>query len=523
MRFSAIAAFSLTSLVLVAGCTSPFTGSKPDSPSAVVLLLGKKIVAVNAGETEEIPVVARDADLNLVPFTATTADACLTVAATASSIAVGGPTSGCRGTVTVTAPAIGVTKEIHVNVQDPLAMDIGDGLLIRYVNDYQWRWHDAGSGGDNDIGFFHPIVPADYHALGSFIRASGDGASARQTPTIVVKDSGTMGALAAPTGYTYIWNDGGSGADNDGSVWLPTCPPGFVALGVVTQTGYGEPSKDDVRCVKERYAVRGSVGSFVTNDQGSGANDDLGVWNIEPPLALPGKEKRLPFPVPGLQVACAGYAQECTGQLAAVHILMLPVEPLEAADNADAEPRLTGYRPLEENVPRYYSSVRLPFTLIPSVATGNMDFKVGQTPFYTVHRVEAYTTLPDGIVDNRQGSNPIHKTWQVTTGISKSQTDTFSLEIGLKVTTEGSAEFAGVGSKTSVEMSSTFKWETSTTSTYSQETTTTTEFDIPAHAYAQIVQVRTQFVAQDAFGAMLPARIDGGSSIVKYLEYSPEA
>jgi hypothetical protein len=49
--------------------------------------------------------------------------------------------------------------------------------------------------------------------------------------------------------------------------------------------------------------------------------------------------------------------------------------------------------------------------------------------------------------------------------------------------------------------------------------TNETEFTIPAGAYAQVVQVRTKFIAVDAFGTALPAQISGDSSILKYLEY----
>lgn len=68
----------------------------------------------------------------------------------------------------------------------------------------------------------------------------------------------------------------------------------------------------------------------------------------------------------------------------------------------------------------------MPFTLLPAAATSNVDFNVNQSPFYSVYRTESYSTLPDGVIDNRQGTNPVRKLFQVQTGLSATDTEKFS-------------------------------------------------------------------------------------------------
>ena len=58
----------------------------------------------------------------------------------------------------------------------------------------------------------------------------------------------TAGALAAPISYTEIWIDAGSGADNDGSVYKLNPPAGYKCLGHVALNGHhGTPTLSNYR------------------------------------------------------------------------------------------------------------------------------------------------------------------------------------------------------------------------------------------------------------------------------------
>ena len=74
------------------------------------------------------------------------------------------------------------------------------------------------------------------------------------------------------------WNNAGSGADDDVTVYQPVCPAGYLWLGYVTIQSHSDfLSTNDFRCVKAEYTVVGAR-EYVWNDTGSSANVDLTVW-----------------------------------------------------------------------------------------------------------------------------------------------------------------------------------------------------------------------------------------------------
>jgi hypothetical protein len=515
MKSAALFVSVASLLVAFAGCA----GKSPVDPLPA-LILSRTLMTLQPGEAADIDIAARDSKLNVLENTVASASECFTVEKTGKGVKVTARERECADAFTVSLPTVGLSRTVEIKVMDPLVMDLGGGLLIRYVNSFSRQWNDAGSGADRDFSFWHPIVPEGYHALGSMVRASHSITSSAWM--IVVKDSKESGALAVPERYELIWDDEGSGANADGSAWKPVCPAGYVALGVVAKGGRAAPNTEDfqMRCVKRSYAVMGSIGDWIVSDKGSGASMDMNAWKVEPPTELHANDGRVPLPV-GTTLVCSAVHQNkhCPNQMSPVHVLMAPLQVTGRADNANAEPRLTGYEPLDTSIPRYFSSVRVPFTLIPAAMERDISFNVRSSPFYNVYRVESYTTLRDGVVDNRQGSNPVTKEFEVKTGLSSTETEAFSKKVGIKVSGEGSAGFLGSGGKWSVEVTTEFGWESSRSSTYSEESTSRTSFTIPAGAYAQIVQVTTRFRAVDAVGQAMDAQIGGSSSIVKYLQY----
>jgi hypothetical protein len=89
-------------------------------------------------------------------------------------------------------------------------------------------------------------------------------------------------ALAAPLDYEKVWEDRGSGADEDGSFWRPLPPEGYVCLGLVAQRGWGKPGLDVVRCVRFDLVAPGKLGDRIWIDKGTGAHTDFGSWTIVP-------------------------------------------------------------------------------------------------------------------------------------------------------------------------------------------------------------------------------------------------
>ena len=68
-------------------------------------------------------------------------------------------------------------------------------------------------------------------------------------PSLTVTDL-TGDALAPPTGFTEVWNDRGSDADDDVRVLRMNPPAGYTCLGYVAARGYGTtPNANQYRYV----------------------------------------------------------------------------------------------------------------------------------------------------------------------------------------------------------------------------------------------------------------------------------
>lgn len=88
-------------------------------------------------------------------------------------------------------------------------------------------------------------------------------------------------ALDAPTGWREVWDDSGSGARKDVKIHYPICRGGYRALGMVAKQSHkGKPDTNSIRCVKNEHTVEGSW-KKIWDDKGSGASDDVTLYTAE--------------------------------------------------------------------------------------------------------------------------------------------------------------------------------------------------------------------------------------------------
>jgi hypothetical protein len=159
----------------------------------------------------------------------------------------------------------------------------GQALELRYVEQFDPIWNDSGSGADYDGAFYKPAVPPGYEVVGYY----GQGDYGATRGAVAVVKALVPGALAQPTGYQAVWTDSGSGANRDGAFWRPIPPDGYVCLGdVVTGydfgQGYPPPTPDAIRCVRREYTAPAKIDRAIWNDTGSGADGDVSVWHLVP-------------------------------------------------------------------------------------------------------------------------------------------------------------------------------------------------------------------------------------------------
>ena len=152
-------------------------------------------------------------------------------------------------------------------------------LEVDFTNSYSPVWNDAGSGANLNVSFWRPEPAAGWFRVGDHIK---QGYGRPTESTIVVRET-ISSALARPLDYMAIWNDAGSGASQDGSVWRPVCPNGYGALGDVTNGSHAKPSIDAVRCVRQSALAAALPGNLIWDDTGSGATVDFGAWGLQAP------------------------------------------------------------------------------------------------------------------------------------------------------------------------------------------------------------------------------------------------
>lgn len=456
-------------------------GSSDDGASAESLRLEYQVLTVEVGENAAIAVAATDAGGTNESFIAFCSNDAASVTVGESSIEVTGDSLG-EATVTVLS-ASGVSESVLVRVIDPKAL-LTDGLLITYVDQFTLEWTDAGSGADDNGSYWQAQVPEGYFALGS-LGKGGWGNPSGTEAMLVVKAVGNSDALAAPTDYQHIWSDSGSGANSDASFWVPVPPEGYAACGVVAQLGYTKPSLDEVRCVRSDLVSNAKVGGWIWDDSGSGADADFGSWTVECPDAQNSAGKA--YLKAGTFIGVAGHSAPTSHP--ALYVLNVHLPLVTDVPEASYAPKLSTPDEPEDLTESYLSKVvAVPFPLVYD-ASYSLHQKVASFPIYRVRREEFYEKAY--FYNNLEGSTPIYHTVTTTTGISETDSTTYSHSVGLSITAEGGCEL--IGGSVSVTVSYQFGYETSSSLTVFQEQAVSQQVEIAPYTAGCLWHKTTRF------------------------------
>ena len=160
------------------------------------------------------------------------------------------------------------------------------GLKVASWNEYNWVYSDAGTGGDNNISIWRvKNMPFGWYSLGDTVGLATSGYYAytySRLPgsSLIAYDDGS-GLLAKPTGYTWRWNDSGTGGDTDVTFWTPIAPEGYTSLGdiAIPSQSRTPPSTDMVRCVRNDLLLPGSA-LWEWSDAGSGGTYDSTIYLV---------------------------------------------------------------------------------------------------------------------------------------------------------------------------------------------------------------------------------------------------
>ena len=375
-------------------------------------------------------------------------------------------------------------------------------LTLAFTTQYSLRWRDKGSDANEDGAFYHPIPPEGFHALGSI--GLGTYAYPAHSASICVKAAGPVPGhpdkepLAPPEGFARVWTDQGSDANSDGSCWRPIAPAGYVALGDVFQNGYSEPDTSDVMCVAEELTWDGEIGDEIWTDAGSDADKDFGAWQITPSEPL----LETPDGVFAVNSFVGVASHDRPGASEVAYNLRLPFPIEEHA--GPAKPTLgSRQRPPAKTNPVVDRRVTVPFIAIQDEGL-SFHQRITETPFYVVERLVDYHLLQ--FLDN-ETSQQQEVITTITSGVSKQNSDTFSIETGISVSFEKGVEASykglGASTKTTLSLSLSLGYSRTTAVTEFRSESDQAKLRIPPYrAAAQWVQ-RQEFQVRRADGTLI--------------------
>jgi hypothetical protein len=147
-------------------------------------------------------------------------------------------------------------------------------LVYTLADTYEWIWDDAGTGAFSDVSLWRADEPDGFRRVGDVVVT---GHAAPGGGTLMVRSDDPL-ALAAPVAFEQVWSSAGANGDADVTLWNPIPPLGYVCLGTVATAGIGVPPPfGDVACVHSELLIS-APNQFVWDDTGSGAGWDGSVW-----------------------------------------------------------------------------------------------------------------------------------------------------------------------------------------------------------------------------------------------------
>ena len=155
------------------------------------------------------------------------------------------------------------------------------GLEVRRICRYKKAYTDKGSGGDQDVTFYDPVVPPDFYMIGGL--AQGNYWEPADCIIAVKPDRNPQSKqlLRPPASWQLIWTDRKSGARMNGSIWRPvSADKDYVCLGSIAKQGYGNPDVPNYACVHRCLVESIPAANYIWSDKGTGAERDVSIYKL---------------------------------------------------------------------------------------------------------------------------------------------------------------------------------------------------------------------------------------------------
>lgn len=256
---------------------------------------------------------------------------------------------------------------------------------------------------------------------------------------------------------------------------------------MVKEGWVSEPGTDEVRCVRSDLVAAAEAGSPIWRMMILG--NTFASWQVSEP-AVPNS--------PGKAYLNAGTLVALKGDYSipgapsshdALYVLNLKLPVVTDIADSTFAPVLDNY----DDPPAFTDAtlskvVAVPFPLVQDSAHG-LHWKVSNSPVYRIRREDYFTK--QYFYNNRYGSTPITHTVTNTVGLSETESETYRVTVGLKISSTSGCDL--IGGSVSVELSFEFGYETTSSWTVFQERSVSQEVIIGPNTAGCLWQKATQF------------------------------
>ena len=133
-----------------------------------------------------------------------------------------------------------------------------------------------------DVSIYDPKTGPGELALGAYIQGDyGQPNGCVATVSEGPRGGGAPPALAPPAQWTRVWEDRGTGAVMDGTIWAAVPPSqDYVCLGHIAESGYNAPLPPRYACVHRCLVRQIPAGPPAWTDQGTGARTPVAFYPL---------------------------------------------------------------------------------------------------------------------------------------------------------------------------------------------------------------------------------------------------
>lgn len=311
-----------------------------------------------------------------------------------------------------------------------------DNLLINFTSEFQQIWDSTGSRSE-PAAFWHPTPAPDllpgFFSLGDVVVPGYENINGVKVVAVVREgdspsEDPTRGkALSRPIDYEQVWNDSGSGAKKNCTLWRPIPPDGYVALGLVCSMGQEKPSVHAVRCVRADLVIESYVGDLIWSE-GRGLRHNFSAWSITLPTAEAGE----------IYFAPGTFVSDGSGNKPAENLTYALRMKIQVQTNTAPEaPVISGFKaPIPPETSEATQVAMIPWFAVDQYPTSAFD-DLNELTHYRLERKDQYILIGHG--HSTEDKSKLFK-WTAPRTLSHEDTRMFSSITSIKFDTEWRAE-----------------------------------------------------------------------------------